>query len=243
MAQTIHHLGGLRARLTGGTDGQGGGDGPLVVLLHGFGAPGDDLVPLAPLLEAPAGTRFLFPEGPLALATGLAEARAWWLLDLERLNRDVAAGRARDYTRAVPAGLAPARERLLALLQEAERRLAAPPERTVLGGFSQGAMLACDAALRSDRKLAGLALLSGTLIADEEWRPLMPRRRGLRVFQSHGRSDPILPFFLAEQLRDRLAQAGLVVDWVSFQGAHEIPPVVLARLGAFLRVALGPQRG
>ena len=40
-------LGGLRTRVTGGTDGKGGGNGPLVVLLHGFGAPGNDLVPLA----------------------------------------------------------------------------------------------------------------------------------------------------------------------------------------------------
>ena len=36
-------LGGLRTRVTGGTDGKGGGRGPLVLLLHGFGAPGDDL--------------------------------------------------------------------------------------------------------------------------------------------------------------------------------------------------------
>ena len=40
-------VGGLRTRIAGGTDGKGGGRGPLVLLLHGFGAPGDDLVPLA----------------------------------------------------------------------------------------------------------------------------------------------------------------------------------------------------
>jgi phospholipase/carboxylesterase len=43
----VDKLGGLTVRLTGGTDGKGGGNGPLVVLLHGFGAPGDDLVPLS----------------------------------------------------------------------------------------------------------------------------------------------------------------------------------------------------
>ena len=42
----IAQFGGLTVRLTGGTDGKGGGNGPIVVLLHGFGAPGDDLVPL-----------------------------------------------------------------------------------------------------------------------------------------------------------------------------------------------------
>src|SRR5690606_2105799 len=44
-------LGGLTACVTGGTDGKGGGDGPVVVLLHGFGAPGTDLVALGPALS------------------------------------------------------------------------------------------------------------------------------------------------------------------------------------------------
>ena len=70
-------IGGLRARMTGGTDGKGGGQGPLVLLLHGFGAPGDDLVPLADVLNVPAGTRFVFPEGPLSLSFGPGDARAW----------------------------------------------------------------------------------------------------------------------------------------------------------------------
>lgn len=231
-------LGGLQVRLTGGSDGQGGGDGPLVVLLHGFGAPGDDLVPLGPMLDAPKGTRFLFPQGPLSLSLGFGDARAWWMIDMERLNRDVAAGRARDFSREVPKGLVPARERLEALLRDVDRRLHVPPGKLVLGGFSQGAMLACDLALRSDRPLAGLVLLSGTLIAQDEWLPLMPKRRGLRVFQSHGGADPILPAFLAERLREHLLEAGLSVDWVPFRGAHEIPPVVLARLGGFLRDVL-----
>ena len=39
-------IGPLRAHLTGGSDGNGGGNGPVVVLLHGFGAPGTDLVAL-----------------------------------------------------------------------------------------------------------------------------------------------------------------------------------------------------
>jgi phospholipase/carboxylesterase len=43
-------LGGLKVRLVGGSDGRGGGDGPVVLLLHGFGAPGDDLVPLADVI-------------------------------------------------------------------------------------------------------------------------------------------------------------------------------------------------
>src|SRR5213594_2331518 len=234
----LEQFGGLQVRLTGGSDGRGGGDGPVVVLLHGFGAPGDDLVSIWPALNAPRGTRFLFPEGPLSMDTGFGESRAWWMLDLERRNCDIAAGRARELSREVPNGLAEARARMMALLDEAERHLGADPKQLVLGGFSQGAMLACDLVLRTDRPFAGLAILSGTLIAKEEWVPLMSKRRGLLVLQSHGSQDPLLPLFLAEQLRDLLAQAGLAMEWVGFRGAHEIPNLVLDRLGAFIRKAL-----
>lgn len=237
----VERLGGLQARLTGGTDGQGGGDGPVVVLLHGFGAPGDDLVPLWQALDAPRGTRFVFPEGPLALSMGFGQSRAWWMLDLDKLNRDLAAGRPRDASREVPKGLVEARERVVALLDDVTRRLGADPKRTVLGGFSQGAMLSCDVALRTTRPFAGLVLLSGTLLAQDEWVPLMPKRKGLRVLQSHGSKDPLLPFFLAEQLRDHLRQAGLPVEWVGFRGGHEIPDAVLTKLGPFLRELLAPR--
>ncbi len=228
-------FGGLQVRIVGGSDGKGGGDGPVVILLHGFGAPGDDLVSLWQVLDAPRGTRFVFPEGPLSLSLGFGEARAWWMVDMERLNRDIAAGRMRDLSRDVPKGLAEARQRLIALLDDVERRLGANPKKTILGGFSQGAMLSCDVALRTNRPLAALVLMSGTLLAKEEWVPLMPKRKGLRVFQSHGSADPLLPFTLAEQLRELLSQAGLAVEWVSFRGGHGIPEIVMKRLGAFFR--------
>ena len=52
---------------------------------------------------------------------------------------------------------------------------------------------------------------------------------------SHGRNDTLLPFAVAEILRDRLAAAGAKVDWLPFVGGHEIPPTVLDAVGTFLR--------
>ncbi len=231
-------LGGLRVRMAGGTNGHGDGDGPVILLLHGWAAPGDDLVPLWEAIDAPRGTRYLFPEGPLSLNMGFGESRAWWLINVEQLNQDFAADRPRNLSREVPKGLTEARQSILALLAEAEERLGVVPEQTVLGGFSQGAMLSCDVALRTDLPFAGIALLSGTLLARDEWVPLMPKRKGLRVLQSHGRMDQVLPVFLAEQLRDFLSEAGVAVEWVGFPGGHEIAEVVLERLGAFSRQAL-----
>lgn len=222
--------GGLRARITGGTDRQGGGDGPLVVLLHGFGAPGDDLVPLSRVLDVPSEVRFLFPEAPLSLG-GFpgGDARAWWMIDIDAIQRHD-----RDRTREYPEGLPPAREAVRALLDRAQAELGAPGERTVLGGFSQGSMLALDLALHDDRPLAALALLSSTLIAQDHWLPRMPARAGLPVLQSHGRADPLLPFDMAERLRDELRTAGLPVTFVPFQGGHAIPGDVLDALGQLI---------
>jgi phospholipase/carboxylesterase len=238
-------LAGLTVRLAGGTDREGGGDGPLVVLLHGFGAPGDDLVPLWRVLGAPPGTRWAFPAAPLVLGDELGapresaafrDSRAWWIIDIERRLRAAERGRLEAMTLEVPFGMAEARAQVTAVLEELEVRL--KPTSIVLGGFSQGAMLACDVALRTDRALAGIALLSGTLLAAKEWAPLAVGRRGLAVFQSHGAVDPLLPFAYAERLRDLLSTGGLDVTWVPFRGGHEIPDTVLSALGRWIRAVL-----
>ncbi len=232
-------LGGLKVRLTGGSDGRGGGDGPVVILLHGFGAPGDDLVPLADVTQVPHGTRWLFPEAPLSLNMGSGDARAWWIIDFARIQADRAAGRIRDLSVEVPQGLAMARERILTFLKELPRQCSVDYKSTVIGGFSQGAMLTCDAVLHTDYPFAGLVQLSGNLLAQAVWNPLMPKRKGLPVFQSHGRQDDILPHLGAERLRDALIQSGLAVEWHGFRGGHEIPGEVLRRLGPFITKRLG----
>src|SRR6187402_3563338 len=105
--------------LGGGPDREGGGDGPLLVLLHGYGAPGDDLVPLARQLEAPRSVRFAFPAAPLQLEAGLpreASGRAWWPLDMVELQRAIMQQDYAALTSRVPAGLTEARAQINALL-------------------------------------------------------------------------------------------------------------------------------
>jgi phospholipase/carboxylesterase len=208
------------------------------MLLHGFGAPGDDLVPLADVIEAPLGTRWLFPEAPLSLNMGFGDSRAWWIIDFARIQADREAGRIRDLSVEIPQGLNLARERFLVFLRELPRQLSIDYKKTVIGGFSQGAMLTCDAVLHTDYPFAGLVQLSGNLLAQSVWGPLMPDRKGLPVFQSHGLQDDILPHIGAERLRDALSEAGLDTEWHSFRGGHEIPESVLRRLGPFLTKVL-----
>jgi phospholipase/carboxylesterase len=219
-------LGGLTTHIVGPADAT-----TTVVLLHGFGAPGDDLVPVASELAAPV--RFVFPEAPLELGGLYGDSRAWWMLDLARLEDELRRGVPRDRRAEVPEGLPAARGQLLQLLDQLAARF--PSERLVLGGFSQGAMLALDVALHRDAPPAGLVLWSGTLLAAELWLPRLASLAGVPVLQSHGRNDLLLPFFVAETLRDRLRAAGAVVEWHEFIGGHEIPLGVLAATAELLQ--------
>ncbi len=234
------HWAGLDVCITGGVDRQGSGEGPLVVLLHGFGAPGDDLVALWRYLNVPDDVRFLFPAAPLQLSMGFGDARAWWMLDMERLTQARAQGQWDALSQEIPRGLPPARTQMQDVLSLATETLSVPAPSLILGGFSQGAMLATDLVLHTDIPFAGLVLLSGTLIAKQEWLARLPNRQGLPVFQSHGTDDPILSFSMAQQLREHIQTAGLPVSWVEFRGGHEIPIQVLQGLGTFLQSHLYP---
>ena len=147
--------------------------------------------------------------------------------------RRVAMGEAPDPDQ-IPDGLVDARTRVLTLVDEVVRTLQPAAGKLVLGGFSQGGMLALDVALHSAVALAGLVVLSGTHVAAREWAARFEARRGLPVFMSHGRADEILSFGVAEGLRGTLSAQGLPVEWVPFQGGHGIPAAVADAVGAFL---------
>ncbi|HEY8926043.1 MAG TPA: esterase [Polyangia bacterium] len=225
--------GGLRVR----TLGERTRPRQVVVLFHGWGAPGTDLVPLGQVLAQP-GRLFVFPEGPLVSPGG---GRAWWHIDMARLLAARDAGNERALRREAPVGLAEARAQVAALLAEVGRRTGVPAAGLVIGGFSQGAMLATDAILTSPGTAGALVVLSGSIVAEETWRDgLRPRPEGASapppapVFMSHGKGDPVLPFQIADDLHGLLRAAHHEVTWVPFSGGHEIPAPVLSQLQSFL---------
>ncbi|HHH11614.1 MAG TPA: phospholipase, partial [Sorangium sp.] len=112
-------------------------------------------------------------------------------------------------------------------------------DKLILGGFSQGSMLALDVVLRSQRPLAGLVLMSCTFLTPTQWPALMQAREGLPVLQSHGQQDPLLPYALAEKLRNSMVGAGMPVTWVPFAGGHGIAPIVLDALSDFIQLNVG----
>ncbi len=184
----------------------------LAIFSHGYGAPGHDLVGLATeifdaLGEESGYWRFVFPEAPMSLAElGMPTGRAWWEINMQQLVMLSAAGRW-DLVRAEePPGIRDAGQMLAEAVGEIVAELRGPKSEAsvplVLGGFSQGAMLSMETALRGlASSPQGLILFSGTLVCEKQWRELAPDRlRGLPVFQSHGRQDPILPYQAAEWL-------------------------------------------
>lgn len=234
-------IGPLRAHLTAGSDSNGGGDGPVVVLLHGFGAPGTDLVGLAEELGGPQNTRFVFPEAPEVADVGMPppyEGRAWWQIDMLNLQLAVMERNWEALAAHVPEGLVHARATLEAFLSALDTRLGLAGAPLVLGGFSQGAMLTCDVALHSERRFAGLLLFSGSIIAEADWLARFEEQPPISVFQSHGRQDPILPFPLAEQLHRHFVARRWQARWVPFDGGHGISGEALRGARAFLAEVL-----
>jgi phospholipase/carboxylesterase len=199
----------------------------LVVLLHGYAMTADDLAPFGRSLGIPA--LFLFPQGPLAAVPG---GRAWWPIDAAaRAARQV--GGPRDLTDVVPRGLAVAREQLARYIASCRERYR--PERLVVGGFSQGGMLACDWLLHCAPPLDALLLMSASRVNAAAWRVQRSRIGNLPVFVSHGRADADLSFAAGEQLRDFALDAGARVTWTPFDGGHELPLTVWRSVRKFLR--------
>ena len=236
----VTKFGDLRAIVTGGSDDQGGGTGPVVVLLHGFGAPADDLVSLGRVFGALPGARFVFPEAPLTLDPGYGNGRAWWHIQIERFVHAMERGQVEDLIQTPPVGLDDARNKVIGLLDEVESRFGVSGESIILGGFSQGAMLSCDVALRTRRPLGGVMMLSGSVITENQWLGMMPSRKATPFFMSHGDSDPLLPFMLSERLSKQLIHAGVPVTWAPFHGGHGIPEEVVIAANAFLKTVVKP---
>jgi phospholipase/carboxylesterase len=205
---------------------RGGQPQLAVVLCHGYGAPGDDLVGLAAELAAPAGlgehTVFCFPQAPIELAMFGFGARAWWHIDMRRLETAMSSGAEYDLRAELPEGLPQARRQLRGAIELLAQQTGLPLSRIALGGFSQGAMLATDVALHQDEPPAALLAFSGTLLCESVWQPLAAKRQALPSLVTHGRQDPILPFSGAVALRDMLVGAGWSPEFVPFDGPHTI---------------------
>jgi phospholipase/carboxylesterase len=169
----------------------------LVVLLHGYGANGDDLIALAHGWRSRLpGAAFVAPNAPQSIP-GMLGALQWFPLTL----RDPS-----EYWRGVVAA-APGLDRFIA--QELAR-LGVAAERLALVGFSQGSMLALHVGLRRAVAPAAVVAYSGLLAGPDRLGEIGSRPPVLLV---HGEADDLIPVEALHLAREPLAAAGLAVEW------------------------------
>jgi len=207
--------------MTGGADADAiridpAGGGPAdfcAVVLHGLGADGSDLAPLAKQLPALARFRTVLPNAPHRPITvnGGMTMRAWYdIAGIDLEQRQDAEGIAES---------AEAIRRIIA----AEVQAGVAPGRIFLAGFSQGGAMSLHVGLRQPEPLAGIASLSGYLpLADTLESEISPAAGDVPVFMAHGSRDPIVPVTAAHASRDALAAAGVEVEYREYPIDHGI---------------------
>jgi len=176
-----------------------------LVLLHGRGADEHDLHPLLDLLDPERRLLGVTPRGPLGLPPG---GRHWYALGgIPTPDRDT-------FLATAP--------RLAAFLDA----LPVPPERVVLGGFSQGTVMSWAMSLGPDRpRPAAVVALSGFLPRVEGY-PLEPTRlAGLPVAIAHGSLDPVIPARFGAEAAEVLTAAGADVLRLETPVPHMVDPV------------------
>lgn len=202
----------------------GGKPTSLVVLLHGYGSNGADLISLAPhWARVLPNAQFVSPNAP-ERAPMAPDGYQWFpigRMDPRELEQGV--------ERAAPL--------IQRFLDRELERYGLPPERLALVGFSQGTMMALYTGLRRPG-VAGIVGFSGALRgADTLKRDGASARPVLLI---HGDQDDMIPLPVMFESAAALAAADIPVEWhVSWGVPHAIGPDGLALGGAFLRAALG----
>ena len=202
----------------------GGAPDALVVLVHGFGADGHDLIDLAALwTEAVPGALFVAPDAPEA-CEGVPFGRQWFAL----WDRSAAQ---------LEAGVTAAAAALGRFVAAEAARCAVPPGRVALMGFSQGAMTVLEAGLRGAvPDAACIIAYSGGMIGAE--RPVVARPPVLLV---HGEADEVVPPAASRSAEAALLAAGVPVRALyRAELGHGLDEVGLAAGAELLRGVLGP---
>lgn len=118
---------------------------------------------------------------------------------------------------------------------EAEKKSGIPADRIILGGFSQGALIALKTLITEKERLGGVVALSFGVYADEET-PKPPKEvLETPVFLSHGDNDPIVPLAVNEVGIESLQHLGFEnVQSSVFSGQHEAPVQILSAVRSFI---------
>jgi phospholipase/carboxylesterase len=197
----------------------------LLVLHHGRGTDERDLLGLADLLDPEERLRVVTPRAPLTIAG--SPGYHWYLVP--RVGHPD------------PETFFAARAALVELHDRLWEETGIGPERTVLGGFSMGAVMSYAMGLGAERPaVAGILAFSGFVPTVEGWQPALADRQGTRAFVSHGRNDPVISVEFARSARELLEAGGLEVVYRESELGHQIEPAHLVEARTWLAETVLP---
>lgn len=211
-----------------------------VILLHGYGADGNDLIGLAPYLAGSLpDAAFYSPDAPLPCEMS-PFGRQWFSLSdydpdlLRRRPETMQPAYAAMLEGAIQA--APTLERFVGEVMERERL--DDPGAVAFIGFSQGTMMSLHVALRMAQPVAGVVGFSGALLGAE--RLAAEATAKPPVLLIHGDADPVVPVQAMEFAASALGAAGIDVQTHTRPGLqHGIDEHGLRLAQAFLRERFG----
>ncbi|MET0179731.1 MAG: dienelactone hydrolase family protein [Novosphingobium sp.] len=201
----------------------GGRPKQIVLLLHGYGSNGSDMVSFAPHWQATMpDALFLAPNAPER--TGYGAGYQWWPL-------------AAFTPQALAAGSAAAAPVIDAFIDRKLKQYDLGEEHLAIAGFSQGTMMALQVGLRRPRPLAAIVGFSGMLTGTADLTP--GRIVRAPVLLVHGSDDPIVPVSALHAAERQLRRLEVpVTAHVSHGLGHSVDPVGLRLGGEFVRKAL-----
>jgi len=202
----------------------GGKPRRLVILLHGLGADGNDLIGLAPYwARLLPDAEFLSPNAPFPC--DMAPYGYQWFSSQDRSPE------------AVLGGVRAAAPILDAFIDEALEERGLGSGELALVGFSQGTMMSLFVGLRRAEPVAGIVGFSGRLLAPELLASELRSRPPILLV--HGTEDPLVPYSSLAAAETTLKAAGVPVETVtSFGIGHSIDDQGLRRGGQFLKKVL-----
>lgn len=208
-------------------------DYPTVVLLHGYGANARDLAGIAEIPEMEAlNLNWMFIEAPMAPPDlAMINGRAWFDVDIAYFQSLILQNKFDEYYSRTPENIDYLHDTLEIFFQAKHLN----EKNMIIGGFSQGAMVATDHLYEKKLRPLALLYLSGTVIREGLWKT--QSLENLKIFQSHGRFDEVLPVHGALHFKEIAKSNDHKIH--IFDGGHEIPPKVLFEMYNFLKSLQG----
>jgi len=187
------------------------------ILLHGWGAYGRDLIPLAEALQLPQ-LRYVALEGKIDVPMTGGYGKGWFEF---------------PPTEAAPEEIASSRKQIVNAIDQLVTE-GIPQEKIFLMGFSQGGSMALNTLVKGERKVGAVVVMSGFFLDQESLKQKDTLPADVPIFAGHGTYDNLVPLHLAKESILSLNDAGFSVEWHEYPCEHRIMVEELQDIRTFL---------